>query len=446
MVPELASKWKALSPTRYQVDLKRKVTFHDGAPLTAYDVAYTFNSLRDPDTHSPYYGVFKERFGVTEVKSSHRVVFNLVRPSAMFLSDLVMGIVPKHLAHRFKIFNHNPVGSGPYRLLSRRGDQKLELAAHNHFHDGPPRLPFMTVKVIRNEVTRYLELLSGKADLVQNALSPLYLQILTNHPLIKVKSAPSILYTYIGINLRDPILKNLQVRRALAHAIDRKAIIRYKFQGRAVLSTGLLAPMHWAYNDKVARYPYSIKKAMKLLDAAGYPDPDGAGPKKRFTITFKTSTDKFRISLAQVMAGYLNRAGIGVKIRPYEWGTFFSDIKKGNFQIYSLQWTDLVEPDMYHWIFHSTRIPGPKNKAGGANRGAYINPELDKLLEQGQIAQERKTRRGIYNRVQEIIARDLPYISLWHEDNIAFFRHDLRNVKIQPDAKFYILRKAWKAR
>ena len=223
------------------------------------------------------------------------------------------------------------------------------------------------------------------------------------------------------------MLSNFQVRKALALAIDRQAIIRDLLRGLARPASGVLAPSHWAYHGQVAQYAFDPARARRLLDEAGYPDPDGDGPEKRFVLSYKTSQDRLRIRIAEVIGKYLEAVGIGVEIRSYEWGTFFADIRNGNFQLFSLTWVGVTEPDIYHYVFHSRSLP-----PDGANRGGYANPGLDRLLEQGRRETDSEKRREVYARVQEIVAGDLPYISLWHNEEVAVLSREIRGFQVYP--------------
>ena len=124
----------------------------------------------------------------------------------------------------------------------------------------------------------------------------------------------------------------------------------------------------------------------------------------------------------------LRRVGIALDIRSYEWGTFFSDIRKGNFQLYTLTWVGVTDPDIYHYIFHSGNVP-----PHGANRGRYRNADVDRLLERGRTAYAPKTRREVYGQVQEILGRDLPYVNLWHATNVAVLNQRVRGFVLYPD-------------
>lgn len=438
MRPDVAERWEMRDGGRTWIfHLRRDVVFHDGRPLTSADVVYTYRSILDPQVRSPFAGVFADRIADVRADGPYRVLFRLRKPVGTFLADMSLGIVPAHLGADLDRFVRHPVGAGPFALVEWREGERVTLRAHERHHGGRPRMNRLVIRTVRNEVTRYLELVGGKADLVQNGLSPLYLHVVEKDERLQVISTPSILTTYMAFNLRDPLLADVRVRRAIAHAIDRDAIVRHKFLGHARPATGLLAPIHWAYHGDVPRYPFDPVRARRLLDEAGLVDPDGDGPRPRFRLTYKTSTDKFRLSIARVIASQLGAVGIAVDLRPYEWGTFFEDLKRGNFQICTLQWAELEDPDILHWIFHSKRIPGEGRS--GANRGAYRNAEIDRLLDLGQTTVEPSARRTIYARVQRILARDLPYVFLWHEDNIAVARREVKGLEMMPNAKFDLL-------
>ena len=201
--------------------------------------------------------------------------------------------------------------------------------------------------------------------------------------------------------------------------------------GMAHPATGMLAPIHWATEPNVTRYRHDPAKSRQLLDNAGYPDPDGGGPQPRFTMTWKTSTSRDRIGLARLIARYLKEVGIEVKILPLEWGTFFHDVGVGNFELYSLTWVGLTEPDIFFHTLHSRAMPPV-----GANRGGYENKKIDRLTEEGRKVADRSERKKTYSAVQKIVAEELPFISLWYEDDLALFSKRVKGVRLRPDASF----------
>jgi len=145
-----------------------------------------------------------------------------------------------------------------------------------------------------------------------------------------------------------------------------------------------------------------------------------------------------RRRIGEAIQGLLGEVGIDVKMRSYEWGTFFSDIRKGNFQIYTLTWVGITDPDIYYYLFHSKSIP-----PDGANRGTYLNPEMDLLIERGRVLQGREERKEVYGRIQKILARDLPYVSLWNEVNVVVMDPRVRGFVLRPDGDFLSLKDVW---
>ena len=150
---------------------------------------------------------------------------------------------------------------------------------------------------------------------------------------------------------------------------------------------------------------------------------------------YKTSQNQIRKRIAEILQEQLRGIGIEMDMRNYEWGTFFSDIRSGNFQMYTLSWVGVTDPDIYYYIFDSKSIP-PK----GANRGRYSNKELDKLIEQGRYTVDRKKRRAIYSRIQKMVAEETPYISLWYLKNVAVMQKDVKGFVLYPAEQFYSLK------
>jgi peptide/nickel transport system substrate-binding protein len=431
----LAESIEQTSPVRYEVTLRDDIYFHDGEAVTAADVRYTLMELDNDLVNSPYSGTAR-RIKTFEILGPRRLTITLKEPYAAFMSDLSMGIVPEHICAGHESCPGTPVGAGPFKYVRKEADQLYIFESFDKFFGGEPPLEHVAFKVVEDDNTRLLAMLGKSADLVQNAVAPLMLPVVKNSDRLVVRTAPSFKYTYLAFNLEHPILKHLKVRQAIAHGIDREAIIKYKFKGLARLSTGMLSPGHWAYEPDVKTYDYDPELAKKLLDQAGYPDPDGDGPRARFKLEFKVSANKFRKSLVELMAHQLKRIGIDITVRSYEWGTFYYDIKSRNFALTTMQWPSVLDPGLYSWIFHSKNIPSAENRSAGANRGAYRNARIDKLLDMGQRETNRKKRKAIYSEVQKILARDLPYVSLWHEDNIAITGKNVAGYYMTPNARF----------
>ncbi|HEX2691720.1 MAG TPA: ABC transporter substrate-binding protein, partial [Kofleriaceae bacterium] len=207
----------------------------------------------------------------------------------------------------------------------------------------------------------------------------------------------------------------------------------------ATLATGLLPPKHWAYSGAVRHWDHDLALARQYLDEAGLRDPDGDGPEPRLRLVYKTSADAFRVAIARVIAAQLAEIGIAVEVRSFEFATFFADIKKGAYQLASMQTAEITEPDYYFMYFHSSWIPTPANP-DGFNRWRYRNPEVDRLTRQGREELDRGKRTQIYAEVQRLVAEDVPIVPLWHEDNVVLTNASVEGYRMTPNARLTGLR------
>jgi peptide/nickel transport system substrate-binding protein len=424
---ELASSIDRVDPLTVDVTLADRV-FSDGQPVTADDVVRTYQSVMNDRCNSLYKKGFDERYASLEALDAKHVRFHLKQPLATFVTDIEFGIISWHGVPAGEC-HPKIIGAGPYTMHELTSMHVLLDA--NPRYPTPPKLPHVEIKFVRDDSARMLMMAGGSVDLLQNA-RPDLVEDIAQRPRVKVASGPSVLLTYMLLNNDDPVLRDHRVREAIALALDRPALIAAKFGGHAVLATGLLPPVHWAYNPDVPHYNRDLARARQLLDEAGLPPgPDGV----RLHLTYKTSSVPFRVGLARAIAAELGDAGIAVEVRPFEFGTFFADVKKGNYQLATMQSSEITEPDFYFFYFHSSRIPDAKDPDGG-NRWRYRNPEVDRLTDEGRNELDRDKRKAIYAQVQRIVAQDLPIIPLWHEDNVLLYNVDVQGYTIVPNARF----------
>jgi peptide/nickel transport system substrate-binding protein len=429
-VPDLAEEWHFDAPRSVRFRIRSDVTFSDGNPLTAADVRATYESILDPKTASPKREdlAFLESI---EAPDDHTVVFRFNSPFAPFLEATTIGILPRsQLASGERV----QIGSGAYRVVSVAGDREIELSRREE-RSGIAAIRF---RVVPDDTVRALELAKGTIDLVENAVEPDNVRWLERHSKACVRRIPGTTFQYIGVNFAEPHLQDVRVRRAIAQAIDRRSLIEHLLGGAARLATGLLTPEHWAYDSHVERYPYDPVESRRLLDAAGYPDPDGDGPRVRFRLSYKTSTLDSRRRIGEALQAMLARVGIGLDVRSFEWGTFYDDIRRGNFQLYSLAWVGVSDPDFFFTMLHSTMKP-PR----GSNRGGYVNAEVDRLTGLGRRTFEREKRKAVYAAVQRLAAEDLPVIPLWWADNVVVQSGRLCGFTPYPDGSLVSLTSAW---
>ncbi|HPQ80875.1 MAG TPA: ABC transporter substrate-binding protein [bacterium] len=303
IVPGLAEKIDRLSDTSYRFRLRPGVLFHDGTPLTADDVVYTFRSIVSGKIASPYKGSY-EWIDRVEAESPLVVRIDMKEPYGPFMSRLTRGIVSKKVAmERGKLFGRAPVCAGPYRFVRFAPDSSVELEANSNYYGKKPKTEGLTFRVVKDNNVRVLKLIKGDVDLVQNAVPPMLIDKLLENPELKKSAGAGIVMAYMGMNLTDPVLSDPRVRRAIAYAIDRDAIIAHRWKGLASKANSVLSPRNWAYARGLGQYDHDPERAKRLLDEAGYRDPDGDGPGARFRLTLKTSTARDRIDIARMLAG-----------------------------------------------------------------------------------------------------------------------------------------------
>jgi len=435
---DLAEKVSHLKETVIEITLRDNVFFHNGKKLTTRDVRATYQSILNPKKRSPHRSVF-EKIKKIELIDDRTLRLELKEPFAPLTTSLTIGILPEELAMSEEDQDFVPIGTGPYRFVEARTREKIVLARFENYFGPKPKNKSLVFRSIYDDTLRTLEVIQGRLDIVQNAIPYVLLSAIKERKNLKLTTSTGINFSYIGFNLTDPILKKKKVRRAIALAINRDEIIRYKLKGLASPATSLLFPGHWAFDDHLKQIEFNPAKAKQLLEEAGFKDPDGNGPQVRFKLVYKTSTKKDRVELALLIAEQLKKVGIGVEVKPYEWGTFFRDIRLGNFQLYSLTWVGLTEPDIYYFAFHSSMLP-----PNGANRNHYLNARLDDLLEKGRKTVDRKERMEIYSKVQEIIFEDLPYVPLWYEQNWVVYQNNVKGYSLRPDAGFQNLVNTYK--
>ncbi len=362
--PDAAEKWETPDDKTIIFHLNPNAKFQSGQPVKAADVKWTYDSLMADNF------VTSKKSGYSavdhiETPDDHTVVFKLKEPNPGIFDNLTLGILPT--GADTNVYKTKPIGAGPYKVVDFRPDDRVVLEAFDQWHGGAPKIKHIIVRIIPDSTTRVLELRRGTVHFEVNEIPFENVSEFDGKSDFKVVKSPGSVYQYIAINMRDPALSKADVRRAIHHAIDRERIIRDIQRGYAKPTDSMLAEGHWARADNLPNYPYDPNKAKQLLAKAGY--------QNGFSFVFKTSTDAEANSRAQVIQQMLKQVGINMEIQSNEMSTFFADIGKGNFQMYSLSRNGIQDPDFYYVIFYSKNTP-----PDGQNRGYYKSPKVDQLL------------------------------------------------------------------
>ncbi|PKO45658.1 MAG: peptide ABC transporter substrate-binding protein [Betaproteobacteria bacterium HGW-Betaproteobacteria-22] len=400
-IPQLAT-WNAVSAQAYQFNLilSRNV-FHHHEPLTADDVKATYDSLVGLKD-SPHASEFANIHHIA-VQNQDTLTFYLKQPDAHFAEKLIIGILPKRLIEAGHDFSRQPVGNGALAFEHWQNQLRLKRVADGQevvFHE------------VKDSTVRVLKLIKGEVDLIQGDLPPELVKYLQSQPDIKVLSTTGSNFSYLGLNVQHPVLSRLKVRQALAHAIDREALIRQVMVPDTRVAGAILPPEHYAGNADLRAYTYNPRMARQLLIEAGIQLP--------LKLVYKTSTDAQRVRFATILQAQMRPAGIDLQINSLDWGTFFSDIKHGNFELYGLTWVGIKTPEIYEKAFGSEYFT-PR----GVNRGRYRDATLDAFLLE-------KDWRSVTLRIHQ----QLPYIPLWYEGQFVAFNRHIKNYAPKSDGNW----------
>jgi peptide/nickel transport system substrate-binding protein len=431
--PGLAERWETPDPLTYVFHLHPGVRFHDGRQLTSRDVKWTFDSLLQGQIPSSKASTYRFVDHI-EAPDDLTVVFHLKEPFAPLLWNLsegAIGIVPYGSGAEI---TRKPIGTGPFRFVNAELDREVILERNPDYWGDKPHLARVRFMVVPDENTIALELRKGSADAAMNAVNPDIVLTLQHDPRLNILRAPGTVLAYLAFNTRDPILRDVRVRQAIAYAINRQPIVDYLLRGFAQPAASVLPAQSWAYDSQVPTYAHDPAKARQLLDAAGYPATNGV----RFHLTMKTSNQEGTRLLVAVLQQQLRDVGIVLDIRTFEFATFYADVTHGLFQLYSMRWIGGNEdPDIFEYVFHSAKVP-PK----GANRGFYHSARVDALIDQARSEVDQGTRKKLYAEIQQIVAEEVPAINLWYLDNVLICNRRVKNIGLGVSGDYNFLKGA----
>jgi len=420
--PHLAQSWEYRN-LQYTFHLRDDFKFSDGKPVNANDVAYSFEV--DAAKGSPFSTVF-DNVEKWETPNARTLIVKLKKPDAQFLINLFqIAILPKHLIESSPAaFQNSLIGSGVFKLVSQNDNEII--LAFNALNPmvKKPGYQNLIFKIIHDDNTRYLKALNEEVDILQNDMPEVKVPALLKSGLFVGKIGPGLNFNYLLVNHHDPFLKLIEVRRALDKAINRAEIIRYKLADLAEEARSLLAPVNPFSTKDLPPAQYDLASARNLLRNIQMP---------LRPLVLKTASNEQAKDIGLILASQFEKLGIPMDLKSFEWATYYADVKAGNFQLATMRWTGIVDPNIYREVYSSHEFPP------GKNRGFYKNMQVDKLVEQGLQEMSPKRRKQIYDRVQRLVYDDLAVIPLWYNKNICLAHNRIRNYDPSPNGSFYPL-------
>lgn len=380
--PSLAESFEESPDSRtFTFHIRKGVRFHNGRPLTAADVKYTFDSMLSPDLKSPIRGAV-DKITSIETPDPYTVIFRAREPFYTFIGTLpAIGIIPEGAGTEII---SAPVGSGPFKLTDYREGEIVRLEANPDYWNGAPQIPRVHVKVIADNTTRQAELMSGAVDLAYNAgFDPETVRALNGRRGIQVVIKEGGNIDYLGLNLTNSsLLSNQKLRQAIAYAIDRNPIIHNLLRNQARPAEAIMPPEHWAYSTSITTYDYDSERAKHLLDEAGFADPDGDGPQPRLTIGLFTTTTQISRNIASIMQDQLRQVGVQLELQSLELATLLDRINKAQFDLYYLRGIGFNQStDVFQFVYHSRYQDSEFNDAIAKLRQASDPAQMKPLFD-----------------------------------------------------------------
>jgi len=441
--PYLAESWELHGDTAVTFRLRNDVRWHDGQPVTARDVEFTFNLAKNEESASLLASAFLADVASATVVDDHTITFRFARPHAQALEDFWWAPLPMHLLQnvapadlRNAPFNRQPVGSGPFRFVEWRANEQLVIEPNPEFPaalGGPARATRVVFRVVPEASTLATELLTGSVH-VDIPLLPDQVRQVRDNADTELYSFPGRTIYYLGWNNSRPPFNDANVRRAMAHAVNRQEIVDALLYGEGELATSTIPPFS-PLDPGVEPLAHDLEQAAQLLDEAGWSDRNGDGVRENaqgqpLSFTILSSDDALRRSVVEVLQNQLRRVGANVEIRVMEFQTMLQSHKERNFDAIFTNWVldnfQVASAPMS--LFHSRDATKPLT----ANRSAVNIPALDAAMERGAAATTGDEQKAAWREVTEILQREQPVTFMFWLNELAASRTNVIGVAMDP--------------
>ena len=444
--PYLAESWELHGDTAVTFTLRDDVTWHDGEPVTAEDVAFTFELAKTPETGSLIGGVYLGQVESADVVDERTITFRFVRPHAQALEDFWWAPVPAHLLGDVPPeqlvnapYNRAPVGSGPFRFGEWRANDRLVLTPADSFPAalGGPASSRVVFRIIPEPATLLTELLTGGVD-VDIAVEPDQAPRIAGSPAHTLHSYPGTTLYYLGWNNQQPPFDDARVRRAMTLAVNRQELIDGLLEGYGTRATSPVPPWH-PYHPDIPPLPHDPGAAGSLLADAGWTDGDGDGVRENAAgdpLSFELLTSERPLSrqLAEVVQSQLAAVGAAVEIRVLEFQTMLSLHRDRHFDAVLSNWVldNFQVSAAPYALFHSSQAEIP----GSANRSGVRSPRLDSLIEAGAAATDPAEAAAAWRAFTAAVQEEQPFTFMFWLDELAASSDEVQGVAMDQRGEF----------
>ena len=451
--PLLAERWEWDGPLTLVFHLDPRARWHDGMPVTAADVAFTFVAYTDSSVASPFRSAVRRLASVTQRDSLTAVFRFRERYPEMFYDAVYhMRILPKHLLlsversqWRTAPFGRAPVGNGPYRFVSWRAAQAVELAADSTFFLGRPRIARLIWRFTPDMQVAISQLVADQADVREQLATPENIARARAAQQLALHPYPGNTYGYLGFNLTangdsgspHPIFGDREVRRALTMAVDRARLLRSVFGDFAKVPPGPMSTLLWIWDPEIHQLPYDTVQAARSLSARGWRDRDSDGVRDRDgqPLAFRVlipSTSQIRRQYARLLQEQYRLVGVRVEIDEVEPSVVGERVSGGRYDAVILARVNDPTP--------SSGVPQSWTVGGRSNYSRYRNLAFDRLVDRATSASTREQAQPAWRAAMELINADAPGVFLFALDNVAAIHSRVDDVRIRPDSWAALLR------
>jgi peptide/nickel transport system substrate-binding protein len=453
--PLLADHWEWEGPLTLAFHIDPRARWHDGQPVSAADVVFTYDAYNDPRVGSPSRTSLRWISAVT-LRDSLTAIFRFRRRYPEMFYDAVyhMRILPGHLLRNVPrarwqtaAFGRAPVGDGPYRFAAWKAGESLELVADSTFFLGRPHIRRLIWRFTPDLQVAVSQLVAGEADALEVLVSPDNIQRVKGAPHLATYPYKGSGYAYLGFNLAangdstkpHPLFADRDIRRALAMATDRERLVKSVFGENAKVPPGPMSQLLWIWDPEIRELPYDTAQAGRLLTARGWIDSDGDGVRDRegATLSFRLlvpTSSAVRRAYARLLQEQFRRIGVEVRIDEVEFSVFMQREQAGQFDAVLQTWN--TDPTPSSGISQTWTRGG----IGQSNYLRYASVPFDQLVDQASTTFDRREARRSWRAAMELINQDAPAIFLFAVQNVAAIHRRVENVAIRPDSWWALVR------
>ena len=407
----------------YTFHLRDDVTFHDGTPVTADDVVFSIELYKA----SEYQGSQISMLSSVEATDEHTVVCHLDAPYSPFLQGICSPMIASKAYYESSEddFVNNPIGTGPYKFVSRAKGSNIKLEANEDYYRGAPEIKEVTFEVIPDSSTKAIALQTGEVNFaeIDSATKP---QLEAN-PAITIAEVPTSAFSYIAMNTEKEPFNDVKVRQAINYAIDRDNLVAVCYDGEAEVNSNICAKERFGYSDDQFQYTYDPEKAKELLAEAGIETPYDLG---EILVAEKYS------NLATVIQNDLKAVGLDVTISVKEFNSYISDLQNGSYGITALNMTLEGDTQTLEMAFTTDYI-------GIANNARYSDEEMDKLFEQARTETDNDKRAEIFNEIFTKAQDEAIYAVMCNPMTLYAYNSDLSCPEFVLEGNYYLYDFSW---